>query len=150
MADPFSAFAGGFTDFLGGVETLFGKEGSTASVGTASSVSEATANISGESRDRLDISDEAIDKIVSDILSGPEGLASIFAGEQAAGIFDSSVAAQAAGDLTAKITGEIAKLRAERIQTEDRTQTQTQTTEQEQRTDTKDKKKGLLNKIFGF
>lgn len=144
--DPFSAFAGGFTDLLAGVETLFGTERSGTSIGTASSVSE--ASLSAEARDRLEISDEAINKIVSDILSGPEGLASIFAGEQAAGVFNTSVAAQAAGDLTAKITGEIAKLRAERVQT--REQTQTQKTEQEQRTDTREKKKGLLSKIFGF
>ena len=150
MADPFEAFSGGFTDLLGGIETLFGSETSGSSSGTAKSVSEATAEISGEARDRLEISDEAIDKIVSDILSGPEGLASIFAGEQAAGVFNTSVAAQAAGDLTAKITGEIAKLRAERVQTEKREQTQTQTVEQEQATQTKQKKKGLLNKIFGF
>ena len=150
MADPFEAFAGGFSNLLGGVEKLFGGSTSGASSGTASSISEAEATISGENRDRLEISDEAIDKIVSDILSGPEGLASIFAGEQNAGIFDSSVAAQAAGDLASKITGEIAKLRAERVQTENRTQTQTQTTEQKQRTDTKQKKKGLLSKVFGF
>jgi len=148
--DPFSAFSGGFTDLLAGVETLFGSEQSGTTKGTASSRSEATADVSGEARDRLEISDEAIDKIVSDILSGPEGLASIFAGEQTAGVFNTSVAAQAAGDLTAKITGEIAKLRAERVQTEKRTQTQIKTTEQEQRTDTKQKKKGLLAKIFGF
>ena len=136
--DPFDFATGGFTDLLGGVETLFGSERSGSTTGTARS------ETTGEARDRLEISDEAIDKIVSDILSGPEGLASIFAGEQAAGVFNTSVAAQAAGDLTAKITGEIAKLRAERVRT------QTQTTEQEQATQTKEKKKGLLSKIFGF
>ena len=135
-----------FKSLIGGIETLFGSETSGSSFGTASS--ETIASLSGEARDRLEISDEAIDKIVSDILSGPEGLASIFAGEQAAGVFNTSVAAQAAGDLTAKITGEIAKLRAERVQTQE--QTQTQTVEQEQATQTKQKKKGLLNKIFGF
>lgn len=148
--DPFSAFSGGFSDLLSGVETLFGKESTQSSAQTASSVSEAEATITGEARDRLEISDEAIDKIVRDILAGPEGLASIFGGEQVAGIFDSSVAAQAAGDLTAKITGEIAKLRAERVQTENRTQTQTQIVEQEKDTLIKNKQKGLLAKIFGF
>lgn len=148
--DPFSAFTGGFNQFLTGIETLFGKESSQTVKQTASSRSEATAEFSGEARDRLDISDEAIDKIVSDILSGPEGLASIFGGEQVAGIFDSSVAAQAAGDLTSKIVGEIAKLRAERVQTEKREQTQIQTVEQEQDTLTKNKKKGLIAKVFGI
>lgn len=140
---------GMFSDLLDIGEKLFGSEQSGTSISSGSSSSQATAEFSGRSTDRLDISDEAIDKIISDILAGPEGLASIFGGEQNSGIFDSSVAAQAAGDLTAKITGEIAKLRAERIQTEDRTQTQTKDTQQESRTDTKQKKKGLLNKIFG-
>ena len=148
--DPFSAFSGGFSDLLQGVETLFGTTNTVAGSQSGSSFSEAEANISGEARDRLEISDEAIDKIVNDILSGPEGLASIFAGEQNAGIFDSSVAAQAAGDLTAKISGEIAKLRAERVQTEDRRQTQTKSTESESEFLQRSKKKGLLKKVFGL
>lgn len=148
--DPFSAFKGGFTDLLKGAEILRGTTNTIAGNQTSGSRSEATANISGEARDRLEISDEAINKIVNDILSGPEGLASIFGGEQVAGIFDSSVAAQAAGDLTAKISGEIAKLRAERVQTENRTQIQTKTTESESEFLQRTKKKGLLEKLFGF
>ena len=149
MADPFSAFAGGFGSAISGAQALFGTSGTTNTSGTSSSITESEANITGEARDRLDISDEAIDKIVTDILQGPDGLASIFSGEQNAGVFNSSVSAQAAGDLTAKITGEIAKLRAERVQTQERTQTQTQTTEAEQQSKTKEKKDGLLSKIFG-
>ncbi len=61
----------------------------------------------------LDISQEAIEKIISDVLGGAGGLAEIFQGEQTAGIFDSSVAAQAAGDLAAKLAGEIARITAE-------------------------------------
>ncbi len=143
--DPFSGFSGGFNDLLGGLETLFG--GTKKSFIKGNATSESTSNISGENRDRLDISDEAIDKIVSDILSGPDGLASIFGGEQTAGIFNSSVAAEAAGNLTSKITGEIAKLRAERIQTENKTQTESsvQTKDVEQT----DKKRGLIDQIFG-
>lgn len=148
--ETLSGIGAGISSILGPIETLFGNENSGTSIGTASSITNAEANVSGESRERLEISDEAIDKIVSDILSGPDGLASIFGGEQNAGIFDSSVAAQAAGDLTAKISGEIAKLRAERIQTENKTQTQTQTTEEQRRTDVKKKKKGLIAKVFGF
>lgn len=73
-----------------------------------------------EKRTRLEIDDAAIEKIISDVLSGPEGLASIFAGEQTSGIFNSSVAAQAAGDLATKLIGEIAKLRAEEVSTLDK------------------------------
>jgi hypothetical protein len=152
----------GIESILGNVTALVGSETSGSTVSSLDQLTEGFASStaegksSGESRDRLDISDEAIDKIVSDILSGPDGLASIFAGEQNAGIFNSSVSAQAAGDLSSKITGEIAKLRAERIQTEDKTeslnktQIETQRIEQDQRTDTRAKQKGLLNKIFGI
>jgi hypothetical protein len=61
-------------------------------------------------REQLKLDEEAVQKIIEDVLSGPQGLASIFQGEQSAGIFDSSVAAQAAGDLAANLVGEIAKL----------------------------------------
>lgn len=70
-------------------------------------------------KERLDISDEAVDKIIADVLGGVGGLAEIFQGEQTAGIFDSSVTAQAAGDLTSKLAGEIAKLRAVKITEEE-------------------------------
>jgi hypothetical protein len=73
-------------------------------------------------RERLEISDEAVDKIIGDVLGGADGLASIFAGEQNAGVFDSSVAAQAAGDLAANLVGEIAKLKAEKVTEEEGTE----------------------------
>lgn len=70
--------------------------------------------------DRLKIDQAGIDKIIADVLGASgSGLAAIFAGEKTAGIFDSSVAAQAAGDLAANVVGEIAKLTAERVQTEE-------------------------------
>ncbi len=146
-SDPFGAFTGGFTNLITGLEGIFGTDQNVNVQSRGSSRTEAT--LAGENRDRLDISDEAIDKIVTDILKGPDGLASIFAGEQNAGVFNSSVAAQAAGDLTAKISGEIAKLRAERVQTENRTQVQTEEQEFEQQTKKKESKDGLLRQIFG-
>ncbi len=135
----------GFVNLITGLEGIFGTDVNVNSQSTGSSRTE--ASLSGENRDRLEISDEAIDKIVTDILRGPDGLASIFAGEQNAGVFNSSVANQAAGDLTAKISGEIAKLRAERVQTQE--QTQTSATEQEQETKQQTEKEGLLKRIFG-
>ncbi len=146
-SDPFSTFAGGFGNLITGLEGIFGTTQNVNSQTRGSARSSVEANISGENRDRLDISDEAVDKIVTDILRGPDGLSSIFAGEQNAGVFNSSVANQAAGDLTAKISGEIAKLRAERVQTQE--QTQTSATEQEQETKQQTEKEGLLKRIFG-
>lgn len=78
---------------------------------------------------QLKLDQSAIDKTVADLLSGTSGLASIFQAENAAGIFDSTGAAGAAGDLTAKIAGEIAKLTGENVTTIDetsRTETESQ------------------------
>ena len=93
------------------------------------------SNVDGESSTRgtsttsqqLEIDQEGIDKIIADVLGGADGLASIFAGEQNAGIFNSSTSAQAAGDLATKLAGEIAKITAKT----------TSTTDQEEDTDTK-------------
>jgi len=138
---------------IGITESLIGGGTTKSSSNTNASQTtqiDATAILEGESRDRLEISDEAIGKIISDILSGPQGLASIFAGEQNAGIYNSSVANLAAGDLVAQITGEIAKLRAERVQTQNQKQTQSQTTQVDATSHTKsrEKKEGILDSIF--
>ncbi len=65
---------------------------------------------SGTRTSQLELDDAAIKKIIEDVLGSESGLASIFGGEQTAGIFDSSVAAQASGDLAANLVGELAKL----------------------------------------
>lgn len=64
--------------------------------------------------ERVKLDEEAIQSIIEEVLGGSSGLASIFAGEQTAGIFDSSVAAQSAGDLASKLIGELARITAER------------------------------------
>lgn len=60
--------------------------------------------------ERLKIDREGIDAIIADLLGGTQGLASIFSDEQVSGLFSSSVAAQASGDLISQIAGELAKL----------------------------------------
>lgn len=67
---------------------------------------------------QLKLEQEGIDRIIENILSGPEGLAAIFQGEQTAGIFGSTVSAQAAGNLVANIVGEIAKITGETVTSE--------------------------------
>lgn len=76
--------------------------------------------------EQLKLDQAAINKIIEDVLGGAQGLASIFQGEQTAGIFDSSTSAQAAGNLAAKLAGEIAKITGETVRTveEDRTRAQ--------------------------
>lgn len=64
--------------------------------------------------EQLKLDQAAIDQIIEDVLGASGGLADIFAGEQTAGIFDSSVAAQASGDLAAKLVGELAKVTAQK------------------------------------
>jgi len=59
---------------------------------------------------QLELTQEGIDKIVADVLGGANGLAAIFAGEQNSGLYNSSTAAGEAGDLSAKLVGEIARL----------------------------------------
>ena len=87
----------------------------TQSKSTSNSEKTQATSSSGTQTESLEISDEAVDQIIADVLGGTDGLASIFSGEQNAGIFNSSVSAQAAGDLSAKLVGEIAKLRAKKV-----------------------------------
>lgn len=129
--------AAAFSSVVGTIGDIFG--------GTISEAGTVTSEAKGLTRESLEISDEAIEKIIADVLGGAEGLASIFSTEQTAGIFDSTVAAQAAGDLTSKIIGEIAKLRA--VKTTETEQAGTQVTEK----DVEDE--GILSGIgdfFGF
>ena len=97
----------GLGDFAG---MLLGSSSSS-----SSNLSGTTTNTgSTTGREKLNIDQAGIDKIIQDVLGGADGLAAIFSGEQSAGVFNSSVAAQASGDLAAKLVGEIAKLTAEK------------------------------------
>lgn len=91
--------------------------------GKSRSSTSTTENVkeTGRRVEQLDISQEGIDKIIADVLGGADGLAEIFAEENVAGIFDTSVAAQAAGDLATKLAGEIARLTAANVITEEKT-----------------------------
>lgn len=138
---------------IGAVGSLFGNSQSQSGTSNliANSVTKATAK--GLQTEELQIEDAAVQKIIRDVLSGPDGLAAIFAGEQDSGLYNSSSANQAAGDLAAKLVGEIAKLKAKKVTTSNQEeeqitdQTQTATTS----ADTKDG--GVLKGVgdfFGF
>jgi len=73
----------------------------------------------GKESQYLDIDEAGVERIVQELLSGTGGLAEIFSGEQASGLYSSSVAAQESGDLVAKVAGEIAKLTAKQITEQD-------------------------------
>jgi len=86
-----------------------GSKDKTSSSGTSQSSKQGTQS------KQLKLDQAAIEKIIADVLGGPQGLASIFGGEQTAGIFNSSVAAQSSGDLVANLVGELAKLTGEEV-----------------------------------
>ena len=133
MADPLSSLG----NFSGGIAQL------TNALFPADTKISGSGSSSGTTKQRLEIEDEAIERIINDVLGGAGGLAEIFSGEQTAGIFDSSVAAQASGDLASKLVGELAKLRAEQV-------TETKQTSTQQQTQDKEGPIEKLGNLFGF
>ena len=123
---------------IGGAVAGAAVSGMFADDGESSSSKQEAVNITEEETTRkyLDISDEAIDKIVGDILGSETGIADIFSKENVAGLYNSTVAAQASGDLIANLTGEIAKLRATQIEETDTVKKSLTQTEFEQDIDT--------------
>jgi len=108
----------GFSGAVAGLEGLFG----------TSSTQKQDQTVRGTVTESLDITPEGVQKILQDILAGEQGLASIFGAENTAGIFNSSVSAQASGDLLTKLAGEIAKLTAKKTSETDSTTTTKQKT----------------------
>ena len=94
---------GGITGFAG---DIVGRGGSRREAGTERK--------RGIETEQLEIDEAGIAKILQDVLGGTEGLASIFGGEQTAGLYSGTVAAQASGDLLANLIGEIAKVTAKK------------------------------------
>lgn len=113
--------------------------------GTTSQTGTTTGRSTARQTEQTILDEAAIAKFIEDVLGSAEGLASIFGGEQSVGLFDSSVAAQASGDLVSKLVGELAKLTSQRVTTQE--------AEQEQTTQTEKKDEGILSGIgdfFGF
>lgn len=138
MANAESAGSGSSLDDLGSIvdigKGLFGTGAS--GKGTTSGTT------SVKSEEQLILEREAIAKIIEDVLGGAQGLGSIFGEEQVAGIFDSSVAAQAAGDITSKLVGELARLTGRK--------TTTSETKADQTTKQESGEEGLIETIGGF
>ena len=89
------------------VDALAGIFGTSASQSTSGTTK-------GSVTESLAIDQAGINKILQDILGSEQGLASIFSGDKTAGVYNSSVSAQASGDLLTKLAGEIAKLTAKK------------------------------------
>ncbi len=131
-------FGTGFQDITGSLGDIFGT--SEAATGTTTGTTETDITRT----ERLKLDEAAVQKIIQDVLGGAEGLAGVFSEEQAAGIFDTSVAAQAAGNIASRLVGELAKLTAEKETTEAGIQTVKSTQQQAQ------EEEGLLGTIGGF
>lgn len=131
------------TSGFGLVDSLFGS-GPTSGSGTTKGI--ATKKGTTKVTERLDISDVGIQSFINDILSGNQGLKDIFSEEQAAGIFNSSVSAQASGNLLAQVAGQLAQLTGRKVREEeiDVTDTQDSTTTSEQ-----SGTEGILGGVFG-
>jgi hypothetical protein len=137
-AQEFASIGTGISG-IGGIipglaETLFGADSSQAL--------SALTTKSGTVTEQLDIEEAGVQKILQDILGSEQGLAAIFSEEQVSGLYGSTVAAQASGDLLTKLAGEIAKLTAKKVTTTDLKEEVTQETTAE--------KEGLIPKFGGF
>jgi hypothetical protein len=152
MADPFGLVNSG----LDTTSKIFGSEGGGNKKSNSNLLQNTTTvqdvGASNFDTEQLLLDPAAIQQIIRDVLGGADGLASIFAGEQSAGLYNSSVAAQAAGDLTAKLTGELAKITGKNVKqgvSSERTGT-FESLNQAQRgfEDTKNKKGGAFSGLF--
>lgn len=123
-----------FTDVNTG---LFGND----SAGSGTEVRGESGNIT--KREQLQIDEEGILRLITNALSGEGGLADIFGAEKSSGIFNSSVAKQASGDLLAKISGELAKLTGVKTLVETRDLSTESVKQQNQESE------GLLDNIGG-
>ena len=135
-------FGSSFTDITSG---LFGSD--TATSGSGSSSQSTEQKIKQRGTERLRIDKRAIDKVIQDILGGNEGLAAIFSDEQSAGLFSSTQAQDAVGDLLAKVAGEVAKLTA--VKETESAGTQIGSQQAEQSTAGSSESGGLIDSIFG-
>lgn len=127
------SFSTSFSDISTG---LFGED-----VAGSSNVT-GTTKEGGVQTERLFFNQDQLTNIVERALQGGS-LANIFTEEDVAGIFNSSVSKQAAGDVIAQITGELAKLTGERRVGVDRT------VETDQATTSQQKSEGILDSVFG-
>lgn len=133
---------GGIGGVIPGIsETLFGASGS-------SEIARLLTK-SGTVTEQLDIDEAGVQKILQDILGSEQGLAAIFSGEQASGLFGSTVAAQASGDLLAKLAGEIAKLTAKKVTTTDLKEEDVSTSETEKPGLLQRGGEWIMDEIFG-
>jgi len=102
-------------------ESIFGSDKKTREFVTTDQEQFSEAYVSGDKKgsSQLKLDPAAIQKIIQDVLGAEDGLASIFAGEQMAGIYNSTSVMQQSTDLVQGLVGELAKITGETVTSED-------------------------------
>lgn len=80
-----------------------------------------TSTTTGTKTSQLQLDEEAITHIIQQTLSGANGLAGVFNKDNAAGIYNSTASANAAGDLVSKLVGELATITGKTVENVDTT-----------------------------
>jgi len=140
-----SAGGSGFLDITEGLGNIFGGSSSTTIGGTGSGTTAKVGTQRGTISEQLEIDEAGVQRIIQDILGSEQGLASIFSEENIAGIYSSSVASQASGNLLANLAGEIAKLTAKKVSTRDLVEEEAGTTTSEEVQTQAQEEGGLLD-----
>ena len=114
------SITGALGDIFGTSSSVSGSGNSSGSssgesriIGTANE--QGTKKAKGRSSERLQIDNVGIQKLLQDMLGSQQGLASIFSNEKVSGLYGSTAATQASGNLLANLAGEIAKLTAKKV-----------------------------------
>src|SRR5688500_13405414 len=98
----------------GGIDTLanlfLGKTTNTGSSGSSTQQNSGGISTSGTVTTSENVSKEAIDAVVNDILSGSQGLAAVSSGQRRSGMYNSTTNQLLVNDLIAKTAAEGAKL----------------------------------------
>lgn len=111
MADPVSGMAGaasGLGGILSGVAGIGNMISSFLPTTTTSSFSGQT----NKTTQQTVFSDEAVQRMINQILQSSDGLQSLTQGQQSSGLFDSSTNQMLASDFLARVVGEVGKITA--------------------------------------
>lgn len=140
-------FSTSFSDLNAG---LFGTDAAGKQSGSSSS--EGTAEKDSDLREttQFRVNRAAIDKTIKDILSSNQGLADILQEEQGAGLFNSTVAQDAIGELIAKVAGEIGKLEGTTTRAATGSESITESQSTRSKTKTKSDSDGLFDSLNPF
>lgn len=88
-------------------------------------IGKTSSSLTGTQTTQTIIGQEAVNKIIKDVMGSDTGLASLAGGENVAGLSGTSVKTMLASDLVSKLVGEIGKIQATTVTTTDQDQSTT-------------------------